>query len=165
MRRLASIGMVVMAAACGKPRDFPQEEKTLATAKVGGVELRVGVLRWGTHTPFGNGPGRGGFLDPANDSLMLRGYVVQPSDATFYAQLLEKRWESRREPTAITKWEDAWKSASAERCDVDDGVAFAISAPGVDEPTWIALKIDGGKIIRKVETQAPNCATLRDWLR
>lgn len=173
---LSMLVALVALTACDKPRTFPTEERVRGTAKVGAITLEAVSLRWGVHVGRGNGPGRGGFLDPPKDTLYVSGFI-RPRDAkgaaikTPYDEyvrdwlLFEHHWESTRDPDAIGTWEAWWKDVRFDTCEAAGGVAISVLPPAGSKPrAWTWVTANGETMTAHKKIVAPDCAAVRAQL-
>ena len=128
--------------------------------------------------PFGRGEGKGGFLEPAYDVLMMRGWIaLQRSDGTaieletyerFTAEalLFEWRFDSRENEDARRLWDAKWNELTFEHCDFADGRRFAVRVPkgsgrGGD---WRIVVLDGARWAETQRALGETCDEVRSSL-
>lgn len=160
------------ASACGTSKTIAEEQRVAGRATLGATTLELVVARSGMDMAFGQGQGRGGFLEPAHSLRTVRVYVrvldgAVERDAESYEKFVSQRllgeqtWDSRIDDDAIEAWERLWREATLERCASTDDVALRIRPGNALRARWARAHRDAsGAVTLREARQARDCAEL-----
>lgn len=170
----ALLFLLGLCAACGDDTPVePQTDRKLVEIPFGGFRASVSLIRWQVRVPFGAGPGRGGFLDPAHDIFHLRSAIgVARADGSrvdleyerFVADalLFEESWDTAETDDARARWMAAWDGTVAETCVVEPNrrLGIRVRGPGVGGAGWRVLLLEGTGWTSTTRSVAADCPSL-----
>ena len=168
----AVLFVACVASACGSSKTIAEEQRVAGRATLGETTLELVVTRSGMDMAFGQGQGRGGFLEPAHSLRTVRVFVrvldgaverEAESYEAFVSQRLlgEQTWDSRVDDDAVEAWERLWREATLERCTSTDDVALRIRPGNALRTRWARAHRDAsGAVTLREARQARDCAEL-----